>query len=307
MSTALRARLVAAVFLIALAAAPAASAKVVRYAVPPAPAYAVKDQGNGIVKVTYNGCVTAGERQSLAFDMAVDGTGDGTAAFKVLKEEGEAPVTAFDPASVTLRKGEEQTIRVNLTFGLDDANNGRTTFRIKLDPDAGQGLGEGPGIMVTIACVLAAPPAPQGGPPQGGPQGAPPAAPAPGPAPAPANGTLVTPTVGRFPAVAGVQASSPSPCVATPVRVRLRVGETTRVRVVVSTNGQRIQGAMVRATYPGGRQIKRSDASGVVIFRIRARRTGRLVLQSDVCFGADRRSVLGARAVDSNESARFTG
>lgn len=296
MSSTTRTRLAAAICGIAgcLIAAPAASAGTINYTVDTSPAFTIQDNGNGIVKVTYNGCITAGERQELLFDLATSVSGDATAIFNVLKEEGEAPTTTFTPPSVLLQKGVAQTFDVALSFGVDQANNDRTTFRIKLDPESGEGLGQGAGIMVSIPCVLAAPPAE-------------PAPAAPGAAPGDAPGPLTAPTLGQFPTVMGAQAKAPSACVAAARRLRLRAGESTNVRVVVSTNGQRISGARVRATYPGAIQIKRSDANGVVNFRVRPRRAGRLVLQSDICFGADRVSVLGARAVAGARPGRYAG
>ena len=70
------------------------------------------------------------------------------------------------------RAAPDQSFAIALAFTVDDANNGVTTFRIKLDPESGEGLGQGAGIMVRIPCVLAAPPAPPVGP------GAAPASPA---------------------------------------------------------------------------------------------------------------------------------
>ena len=299
MTRSTRTRLVAAACSVAacLIAAPAASAGTIRYTIEPSPAYTIQDNGNGIVKVTYNGCVTAGERQTLLFDLATSVSGDATAIFNILKEEGDTPTATFTPPSVPLQKGVDQTFDVALSFGLEQANNDRTTFRIKLDPESGEGLGQGAGILVSIPCVLAAPPA------QSAPAGTAPAGAAPGDAPGP----LTAPTLGQFPTVLGAQAKAPSACVAVAKRLRLRAGETTNVRVTVITNGQRISGARVRATYPGAVQIKRSDATGVVNFRVRPRRAGQLIVQSDVCFGADRVSVLGARAVAGARPGRYTG
>lgn len=305
MSRSTRTRLLAAACstLVPLVAAQAAHAGTVRYTVPESPSYAIQDNGNGIVKVTYRGCVTADQRQTLQFSMSTVVTGDGPATFKVLKEEGEDPVSTFDPATVTLQRGQPQAFAITLAFTIDNANNGITTFRIKLDPASGEGLGEGAGIMVRIPCVLApAGPVEGADTPQGSPSPDGPAA-----APAPGPGLLAMPTVGTFPVVGSSQARTPSPCVATPQRFRLRTGELSVFRVVVRTNGQTIRGAKVRATYPGGRQVKTSDANGVVSFRIRPRRAGRVVLQSDVCFGADRVRVLAARAVSGTGRARFTG
>lgn len=304
MSRSTRTRLLAAACstLVPLVAAQAAHAGTIRYTVPESPSYAIQDNGNGIVKVTYQGCVTADQRQTLQFSMETNVTGDGPATFKVLKEEGGDPVSTFDPATVTLQRGQPQTFAITLAFTIDDANNGITTFRIKLDPASGEGLGEGAGIMVRIPCVLA-PAAPVKG--ADTPQGSPPSPS--GPAPGPGPGLLAMPTVGTFPVVGSSQARKPSPCVATPQRFRLRTGELSVFRVVVRTNGQTIRGAKVRATYPGGTQVKTSGANGVVTFRIRPRRAGRVVLQSDVCFGADRVRVLGARTVSADSRARFTG
>ncbi|MBA3748023.1 MAG: hypothetical protein H0W96_11115, partial [Solirubrobacterales bacterium] len=143
-----------------LIAAPAAYAGTIRYTVPESAAYTIQDNGNGIVKVTYNGCVTAGVRQQLDFSMVTNVGQSANAVFSVLKEEGENPAATFTPPSVALVKGTDQTFGISLAFTVDDANNGVTAFRIKLDPESGEGLGQGAGIMVKIPCVLAAPPAP---------------------------------------------------------------------------------------------------------------------------------------------------
>jgi hypothetical protein len=276
-----------------LAATPAAAqAGTVRYTVPQTPAYAIQDNGNGIVKVTYNGCVTAGVRQQLSFSMVTNVGQSANAVFNVLKAEGEAPATTFTPPSVALVKGTDQTFSIGLAFTVDNANNGVTTFRIKLDPESGEGLGQGAGIMVKIPCVLAAPPAP--------------AALAPGGSVA-AGVTLAAPTVGVFPTIGSSQAASPARCISVPRGLRLRAGETTRVTVTVITNGQRIQGARVRATYPGAQYTKSTRADGRATFNIRPSRSGRLILQSDVCFGAHRMSVRAARVVARRAPARVTG
>ncbi len=136
--------------------APTALGGTVGYTIQESPSYSIQDNGNGIVKVTYSGCVTAGVRQTLAFKMVTNVSGDANATFTVLKEEGAAPVTSFNPASVFLAKGAQQSFDVALSFTLDDANNGITAFRIKLDPESGEGLGQGPGIMVKIPCVIPA-------------------------------------------------------------------------------------------------------------------------------------------------------
>jgi hypothetical protein len=276
-----------------LAATPAAAqAGTVRYTVPETQAYAIQDNGNGIVKVTYNGCVTAGVRQQLNFSLVTNVGQSANAIFNVLKEEGEAPATTFTPPSVALVKGTDQTFAIGLAFTVDNANNAVTTFRIKLDPESGEGLGQGAGIMVKIPCVLAAPPAQ--------------ASLVPGSSPA-AGVTLAAPTAGVFPTIGSSQAASPARCISVPRGLRLRAGESTRVTVTVITNGQRIQGARVRATYPGAQYTKSTRADGRATFNIRPSRSGRLVLQSDVCFGAHRMSVRAARVVARRAPARVTG
>lgn len=274
-----------------LAAAPAAQAGTIRYDIAETPAYSV-DNEQGIVKVTYNGCVVAGERQTISFAMVTNASNDATVGFKVLKEEGEEPVSAFDPATVALTKGADQTFAVVYSFTLGTPTDQRTTFRFKLDPENGAGLGEGPGVMVSIPCVLAAPPTTGGFATVEQPGGT--------PAPVPTSGVL-----------AGVQsgvAQGAARCIATPRSVRMRAGERTRLDVVISTNGQRIRNALVRVTLPGGRQIRiRTGLNGISRFTLRPTRSGRAVIQSDVCFGARRVTVLAAGVQAQRAPARFTG
>lgn len=139
-----------------MAFAPSASAGTIRYTAQASPAYTIQDNGNGIVKVTYNGCVTAGVRQTLNFAIATNVSNDSNATFSILREEGQSPTATFTPSSVFLRRGPEQTFDVSLSFTLPSENNGVSTFRIKLDPESGEGLGQGAGIMVSIPCVVAA-------------------------------------------------------------------------------------------------------------------------------------------------------
>jgi hypothetical protein len=136
--------------------APAALAGTIRYTVTEDPAYTIQDNGQGIVKVTYNGCVTAGARQTLGFQIRTNVSNDSNATFSVLREEGQNPTASFEPPSVFLRQGPEQTFDVVLSFSIPDANNGVTSFRIKLDPETGEGLGQGAGVMVRIPCVIPA-------------------------------------------------------------------------------------------------------------------------------------------------------
>lgn len=295
-----------------LITAPAALAGTIRYTVAPNPVYTIQDNGNGIVKVTYNGCVTATIRQQLDFTLTTTVAQSANAVFSILKAEGESPTTTFTPPSVDLVKGVEQKFAVSLGFTISQANNAITTFRIKLDPATGEGLGQGAGIMVHIPCVLAAPPPPPPGTPGAtntpGEPGTPGTTATPGtPAPLTESAVLTAPTAGVFQTVAGAVASGRSRCISTPRGLRLRAGETTRIVATVITNGQRIQGAAVRATYPGGKFAKRTRADGTAVFNIRPSRSGRVILQSDVCFGAKRFAIRGARVVKRQRAARVTG
>jgi len=275
-----------------LVAAAPATAGTIRFAVAPSALYKVQDNGNGIVKVTYAGCVTAQARQTLSFTMTTTVSRAGTAALKVLKEEGQDTVTTIAPNPVALTTGTSQAIPVTLAFTIPSANtgfagagNGLTTFRIKLDPANGEGLGEGAGIMVRIPCVLAAPPAVLGSSP-------PPAA---------------APTRGAFPTVGSSLAARPAECIAVPRGLRVRARRTTRLRIHVSTNGQNIRNALVRVTLPGGkRYFRRTNADGIVRLYVRPRRSGTLVIQADVCFGAERVTVRRAPR-RARAAARFTG
>ena len=274
-----------------LAIAPAAHAGTIRYDIAQSAAYTV-DNEQGIVKVTYNGCVVAGERQTISFSMVTEASNDATVGFKVLKEEGEEPTSAFDPATVTLTKGTVQTFAVVYSFTLDDPTDQRTTFRFKLDPENGAGLGEGPGVLVDIPCVLAAP-TPSGGF---------------ATVQQPGGEVTPVPTSGVLGSIRSGFAKGNAPCIATPRSVRLRAGERTRLDVVISMNGQRIQNALVRVTLPGGRRVRiRTGVNGVSRFTLRPKRSGRAVIQSDVCFGARRVTVLAAGVQAQQAPARFTG
>lgn len=276
-----------------LAFAPSAFAGTIRYAVPESPDYTVKDNGQGIVKLNYTRCLTSGERQTVSFKMSATATrGGGAATFKVLKEGGDDPSSSFNPASVELTQGREQTIDVSLSFSLPRPNRGVTAFRIKLDPESGEGLGEGAGIMVRIACVLAAPP--PGTPPSGAPgTGKPP--------------VLSEPTAGLLPPTDSPTARREAPCVALPRRIRVHARELSIVRVQVAHNGQGIANSLVRISGPGFAQQMLTDSAGRAVFRVRARRTGNLVVQSDVCFGADRLRVRPAHRSRTKRPPRYTG
>lgn len=144
-----------------LVAAPAAFAGRIDYVVPPSSdgSYTVvaEGHGNGIVKVTYNRCATAGVAEVLPLQVSSRGPvkGSPTADWKVLKD-GAADLS-FDPAHVTFTGGVQST---HITITPTAASAAGARLRIKLHGANGSGLGEGPGIMVTFACVVAPAPAP---------------------------------------------------------------------------------------------------------------------------------------------------
>jgi hypothetical protein len=280
----------------ALAVAPQAMAGTITYGVAPSPLYTIKDNGNGIVKLTYNGCVTATARQTLDFVMTTTVTRAASAQLKVIKEEGLEPSTTITPNPIDLLPGPPQQIPVKLAFTLPSGNNGVTTFRFKLDPANGEGLGQGAGIMVRIACVLAPAPAPAV------------LANAVAPPPAPASSPAVAvPTRAAFPTTGSSLAATPARCIAVPRSLRVRARRTTRLRIRVHANGQNIRNALVRVTLPGGkRYFKRTDANGMARLFVRPSRSGTLVIQADVCFGAERVTVRRAPARRS-APARYTG
>jgi uncharacterized repeat protein (TIGR01451 family) len=110
-----------------------------------------------------------------------------------------------------------------------------------------------------------------------------------------------------LPSVNSRQARPNAPCVTLASRVTVRARELTLVRVVVQDNGERIGRALVRLTGPGFVRRRLTNANGVATFRVRAERSGRLVIQSNRCLGADRVRVRGARRVSGPAVPRLTG
>jgi len=274
-----------------LVVAPSAFAGSIRYDIADSPAYTV-DNESGLVKITYNGCVTAGERQTVSFTMVTNASNDATVGFKVLREEGEDPTSAFNPSTVTLMKGPDQTFSIVYSFTLGDPTDKPTTFRFKLDPEGGAGLGSGPGVMVNIPCVLAAPPASGGFATQ-------------------VNSTgqaEPVPTAGVLGAIDSAAARGTAPCISTVRRVRLRAGERSTIDVLINQNNVNLVNALVRLTLPGGRQItRRTGINGIARFVVRPTRRGRAVIQSDVCFGARRATVTARPSAGARAPANFTG
>ena len=110
-----------------------------------------------------------------------------------------------------------------------------------------------------------------------------------------------------LPDVSSRRARGNARCVTTTQRLRVRARELTVVRVRVRDDGQAAANALVRITGPGFVMRRVTNANGVATFRVRPRRSGRLVIQSDRCSGADRVRVLGSRAVSNRTLPRVTG
>lgn len=262
-----------ALFLSLTAVAPA-SADTIDYDINANAAYTVDKHGQGLVDVTYNGCVTAGVRTRLGFNVRTDVTTASQATFTVLRAEGENPVATFDPQTLSLTPGPEETASVVLGFTLTELTQNDVMFRFKLDPEEGEGQGQGAGVTVRIPCVVEATATPPG-------------------EAAPDQGTVAIPPVSKA-------APRNARCIAVISRQGRRAGQLNRIRVRVRDNGLNVQGATVTLRGAGVSVRKRTTATGHVLFSVRPRRAGRLVIQSNVCEGRDRLRVLGA-------AARFTG
>jgi uncharacterized repeat protein (TIGR01451 family) len=96
-------------------------------------------------------------------------------------------------------------------------------------------------------------------------------------------------------------------CISTPTRLSIRARERTVVRVRVREDGAAAETALVRVLGPGISRRKVTNANGVATFRVRAERSGTLVIQSDRCLGADRVTVRRARQVTNDQVPRGTG
>lgn len=103
------------------------------------------------------------------------------------------------------------------------------------------------------------------------------------------------------------QARGNARCVSVPQRLSVRAGEVTVVRVRVREGDTRVTGALVRISGPGFAKRARTNAGGSAVIRVRPKRSGTLVIQSDRCLGADRVEVRRARQVTSRRVPRVTG
>lgn len=124
----------------------------------------------------------------------------------------------------------------------------------------------------------------------------------------PAQQTVtVTPQIFPIPPVTAPEAKAPAACVSTPKTLSVRAKELTTVRVHITDATGNASGASVRVTGPGLVRRAKTDASGMVTFKVRPTKSGKLVIQADRCFGADRLSVKSARKTVSRRVPRVTG
>jgi uncharacterized repeat protein (TIGR01451 family) len=91
-----------------------------------------------------------------------------------------------------------------------------------------------------------------------------------------------------LPSTASRSARRDAACVSMPNGVATRAGDLSAIRVRVRRAGRKIVGALVRMSGPGFVRRRLTTVDGVAVFRVRPRRSGRLVIQSDRCPGADR-------------------
>lgn len=122
------------------------------------------------------------------------------------------------------------------------------------------------------------------------------------------NGALRTTAPGQFPAVNTTQARRPAAQVRLDRR-RVRAGETTTVCVTLEgMSGDRESGSVIRVSGPGVTVKDVTDRRGRACLRVRPRRPGTLVVQSDRVAGSRRIPVLAPRVAESRaQQPRFTG
>ena len=143
-----------------LFAASPASAGTIRYDIQPSDQYTVTDNDTGIAKLEWNGCLTVGQSVAINFTVVLDASNDGQAGWEIIKEDDPIVGGTFSPNPVDVVKDQEQSIPTTLTYSVSAASGSAVDFRAKLDPENGVGLGEGPGIMVRVPCVVESAPSP---------------------------------------------------------------------------------------------------------------------------------------------------
>ena len=103
-------------------------------------------------------------------------------------------------------------------------------------------------------------------------------------------------------------ASASSRCVTLPSRsLKVRARELSTVRVRVRLNGKNIAKSLVHVRGAGVSKTARTNKHGMVTFRLRPKKTGRIRISSDQCAVAARLSVKPARQVVSPALPEVTG
>jgi hypothetical protein len=103
-------------------------------------------------------------------------------------------------------------------------------------------------------------------------------------------------------------ASAGSHCTVAPTTsVKVRAREFSTVRVRVRVNGKNVAKSLVHISGPGVKKKGRTNKNGMVTFRVRPKKTGRLKISSDQCGVAARLSVKPARQVVSPALPEVTG
>lgn len=91
------------------------------------------------------------------------------------------------------------------------------------------------------------------------------------------------------------EAGGSAPCIVILRRKGARAGQPHVIRVGVMHGERSVQGARVRLRGAGVRAAQRTGGPGTATFKVRPRRAGIIVVQTDVCEGASRLQVRAAR------------
>jgi hypothetical protein len=106
----------------------------------------------------------------------------------------------------------------------------------------------------------------------------------------------------------GVKGASARACVTLPTRkLKVRARELTTVKVRVRLNGKNIPKSVVHVRGAGVKRSGKTNKKGMVTFKVRPKKTGRLTISSDQCAVAARLSVKPARRVVAPALPQVTG
>jgi len=256
-----------------LFAAPQALAGTVSFNVPEYPGYSTVERNNTQdVAANYEGCLTTRVVDFTLFEVRSTVQTTTQATFYVFAAEGQKPLATLQPTNpITLQAGAEQTQRVRLLFTLANPSSRPTTFRVGLRTESGETLGDPVGLVLTVPCVIEA--------------------------------------QQRFPAATSRAARAPARCLGVVANRRPRAGQLVELTIAVQSQaGVPVLGSRFRITAAGARpRLAYTLQEGVRQLRVRPRRAGELIVQSDVCTGSVRIPVAAARNTQGRGSPRFTG